>query len=98
MIFRIQQQYKRKIAHASIEQNINMSDLVNNIIQNTDFKNLNLDKLNNQPKLSKNNVQAAYQIDDINRRKILNIIDTPQLDITNSQFLNHLLEYYFKND
>lgn len=75
-----------------------MSDLVNNIIQNTDFKNLNLDKLNNQPKLSKNNVQAAYQIDDINRRKILNIIDTPQLDITNSQFLNHLLEYYFKND
>ncbi|MBF7018274.1 hypothetical protein [Staphylococcus durrellii] len=96
MVFRIQPELKRKIAHTSIEQNINMSDLVNNIIQDTDLNNLNLEELSNQPKLSKKNVQVAYQIEDINRKKFLNIINNDQFNITNSQLMNSLLEYYFK--
>lgn len=95
-VFRIIPYFKNLISHKSIDDNINNSDLVNDIIENFNFKNLNIDKMVNEPKLSKENVQVVYRLDESNIEKIESLAQ--RYDIKYSIVLNHIFEFYFNGD
>lgn len=95
-VFRIKPYFKNLISHKSIDDNINNSDLVNDIIENFNFKNLNIDKMVNEPKLSKENVQVVYRLDESNIEKIESLAQ--RYDIKYSIVLNHIFEFYFNGD
>ncbi|HGL6808011.1 hypothetical protein I4131_12485 [Staphylococcus aureus] len=95
-VFRIKSYFKNLISHKSIDDNINNSDLVNDIIENFNFKNLNIDKMVNEPKLSKENVQVVYRLDESNIEKIESLAQ--RYDIKYSIVLNHIFEFYFNGD
>ena len=65
-VFRIKPYFKNLISHKSIDENINNSDFVNNIIENFDMNCLDIELMAQQPKLSKENVQVVYRLDDHN--------------------------------
>lgn len=95
-VFRIKPYFKNLISHKSIDDNINNSDLVNDIIENFNFKNLNIDKMVNEPKLSKENVQVVYRLDESKIEKIESLAQ--RYDIKYSIVLNHIFEFYFNGD
>lgn len=95
-VFRIKPYFKNLISHKSIDNNINNSDLVNDIIENFNFKNLNIDKMVNEPKLSKENVQVVYRLDESNIENIESLAQ--RYDIKYSIVLNHIFEFYFNGD
>ena len=84
------------ISHKSIDENINNSDFVNNIIENFDMNCLDIDLMAQQPKLSKENVQVVYRLDAHNIKKIENFSN--EHNIKYSIVLNHLLHCYFDSD
>ncbi|HCX9496487.1 TPA: hypothetical protein O0001_002271 [Staphylococcus aureus] len=95
-VFRIKPYFKNLISHKSIDENINNSDFVNNIIENFDMNCLDIELMAQQPKLSKENVQVVYRLDDYNIKKIENFSN--EHNIKYSIVLNHLLHCYFDSD
>lgn len=95
-VFRIKPYLKKLISHKSIDEGISNSDLVNDIINNFNFKNLNIRKLVKEPRLSKENVQVIYRLDESNIEKIENLSE--KYNIKYTIVLNHIFEYYFNGN
>lgn len=95
-IFRIKPYFKNLISHESIDKNINNSDLVNEILSDFNFNRLNIKEMVNEPKLSKDNVQVVYRLDEMN----INRFETfaQQYDLKYSIVLNHIFEIYFSGN
>lgn len=95
-VFRIKLHFKKLISYESIDKNINNSDLVNKIISDFNFNNLDISVMKTEPKLSKENVQVIYRLDDINIQKIEKL--AKKHNIKYSNILNHVFEFYFSKD
>lgn len=95
-VFRIKPHLKKLISYESIDKNINNSDLVNKIISDFNFNNLDINVMKTEPKLSKENVQVTYRLDDFNVQKIEKL--AKKHDIKYSNILNHVFEFYFSEN
>lgn len=94
-VFRIKPYFKKSLAHKSIDENINNSDLVNTIIEKFDMNQLNTSEMTNEAKLSKDNVQAIYRLEESNIEKIESFSQVHNLKY--STVLNHILSIYFES-
>lgn len=92
-IFRIKPKFKKLIKIKSAEAELNNSELVNLIIKSTNKSELAVNIYKNKSKLNYDNVQAAYIIEDSNKKKIEMI--SSKHDLKKSQVLNLFLSHYF---
>lgn len=92
-VFRIKPYFKKRLAYKSIDENITNSDLVNAIIQEFDMNQLNISEMTNEAKLSKDNVQAVYRLEEANIEKIETFAQVHNLKY--STVINHIFSIYF---